>query len=170
MTTPQRPASSNPVAAAVAAANVRRDSERPQAPRQRPANFGGPRLKLSVIGEIPGYHLYWENDENGQIEQLMSEGFELVSSKEVSMQSHIVADADVADRVSRFVGSKADGSPLRAVLLKLPEELWAEREAWRLSEADSREQDIRDGLVQADASRYQPKGTSRSVRSNDPQS
>lgn len=124
---------------------ARRQSDRPEAKRERPANFGGPRLKLSVIGEIPGYHLYWENDENGAIEQLLYEGFSFVEPKEVRMQSHIVADADVADRVSRYVGQKADGSPLRAYLMKCPDEIWAERESSRLAQADAWDTAIRTG-------------------------
>jgi hypothetical protein len=156
----------NPVADAVRAATVRRDSDRPQAQRQRPANLGGPRLKLSVQGEIPGYHLYWENDENGQVEQLIYEGFELVSQSEVQLSSNIVADSDVSSRVTRYVGKKDDGTPLRAVLLKITDELWAEREGYRYSEADSREQDIRNGAVEPDKARYAPKGTTRTVTTN----
>lgn len=167
-----RSSASNPVADAVKAATVRRDSDRPQAQRQRPANLGGPRLKLSVQGDIPGYHLYWENDTNGQIEQLLDEGFELVTQSDLQkpdgspVRSHIVADADVADRISRYVGAKEDGSPLRAVLLKIPEDLWAEREGYRHAEADSREQDIRNGAIEPDKARYAPKGTTRTVTTN----
>lgn len=147
--------SANPVAAA-----VRRESDRAAttAPRERPKNFGGPRLKLDVIGEIPGYHLYWENDENGQIEQLLHEGFELVTPAEVKMQSHIVADADLSDRVSRYVGQKADGSPLRAFLMKCHDDLWKERESYRYQDADAKDRQIREGTVQHGEGRYKPKG------------
>jgi len=124
---------------------ARRQSDRPEAKRERPANFGGPRLKLSVIGEIPGFHLYWANDENAEVEQLLYEGFEFVTPDEVRMQSHIVEDKDVAARVSRFVGTKADGSPLRAYLLKCPDEVWAEREAARYAQADAWDGAIRAG-------------------------
>ena len=137
---------------------TRRTSDRTEAPRERARNFGGPRLKLSVIGEIPGYHLYWENDEDGAIEQLLFEGFEFADPKEVRMQSHIVADADVANRVSRYVGRKADGSPLRAFLMKCPDEIWAEREQSRHEQADAWDAAIRAGNVQPDAARYRPKG------------
>lgn len=124
---------------------TRRASDRNEAPRERPANFGGPRLKLSVMGEIPGFHLYWANDEAGEIEQLLYEGFAFVEPSEVRMQSHIVADADVAHRISRYVGRKDDGSPLRAYLLKCPDEIWAERERGRLEQADIWDSAIRSG-------------------------
>ena len=139
-------------------AAVRREADRPAAVRARPANFGGPRLKLSVIGEIPGYHLYWENDEDGAVDQLLYEGFEFVKPSEVSMQSHIVADKDIADRVSRYVGKKSDGSPLRAYLMKVPDEIWAEREANRYGIADQMDNQIRAGTAGEASGMYKPKG------------
>ena len=121
---------------------VRRGSQRKEEVRERPANFGGPRMKMAVYGSIPGYHLYWENDDEGAIEQLLYEGFSFVRPDEVGMQSAtmskkaIVADSDVTDRVSRYVGSKADGSPLRAYLLKCTDDVWADRESYRYQQAD----------------------------------
>jgi len=142
---------------------ARRESDRPAAQRERPKNFGGPRLKLSVIGEIPGYHLYWENDDEGAIEQLLYEGFEFVEPSEVKMSSHIVSDKDLANRVSRYVGKKADGSPLRAYLLKCTDEIWSEREADRYAQADLKDMAIRSGKVMNDPSAYIPKGVSNSI-------
>lgn len=147
-------------------ASARKDSDRQQAERVRPAGFGGPRLKLSVFGEIPGYHLYWENDEDGAVEQLLHEGFEFVEPSEVSMQSHIVADKDLANRISRFVGKKADGSPLRAYLMKIPEDLWQEREAYRYAQADERDQAIRAGAIAPDSGRYRLKNAGIALDTN----
>jgi hypothetical protein len=143
---------------------ARRDSQRPAAVRERPKNFGGPRLKMAVIGEIPGFHLYWENDDGeGAIEQLLYEGFEFVEPSEVSMVSHIVSDTDTASRVSRFVGSKKDGTPMRAYLLKCPDELWSERQSYRLAQADDWDNSIRNAQVEPDAGRYLPKGAAISL-------
>jgi hypothetical protein len=153
----------NPTATAIAAPTSRRQSERTEAPRQRDSNFGGPRLKLSVAGRIDGFHLYWENDDDGAIEQLLTEGFSFADPKEVKMQSHIVADADVASRVSRFVGKKADGSPLRAFLLKCPDEVWSDREAHRLEQADAWDTAIKAGKIQPDQNRYVPNGRGPSL-------
>lgn len=149
--------------AALAKGIARRESERKEAPRSRPPVPGGVRLKMSVAGEVPGYHLYWANDQNGEIEQLLYEGFEFVEPSEVRMQSHIVADADLGNRVSRYVGSKEEGSPLRAYLLKCPDEIWHEREAQRYAQADAWDADIRAGKVQSDDGRYKPKGVETSV-------
>lgn len=150
---------------------IRRESQRKdkEVPRERTKNFGGPRLKLSVRGEIPGFHLYWENDDEGAIEQLLYEGFEFVRPDEVGMQSAtmsktaIVSDTDITNRVSRYVGSKADGSPLRAYLLKCPDDLWAEREAARYEAADDRDSAIRAGRVQSPDGMYKPRGADTSV-------
>lgn len=148
---------------------VRRESQRKAASRERTKNFGGPRMKMAVFGDIPGHHLYWENDDEGAIEQLLYEGFEFVHPDEVGMQSAtmskkaVVSDTDIANRVSRYVGTKADGSPLRAFLLKCPEELWKERESHRYEEADSRDAAIRAGRVQDPAGMYKPKGVNIEV-------
>lgn len=143
----------------------RSESERPAAPRERTRNLGGPRLKMAVLGTIDGFHLYWENDDDGAIEQLLHEGFEFVKPSEVRMTSHIVVDGDIADRVSRFVGKKADGSPMRAYLLKCSEEHWADRESDRYEQADQWDNAIRAGRVQADTGRYIPKGHDISLNS-----
>ena len=148
---------------AVAVAATRRESDRTTAARSRPRQFGGARLKLGVIGEIPGFHLFWENDDNSAIEQLLYEGFEFVTPEEVKMQSHIVHDTDLVNRHSRYVGKREDGSPMRAYLMKLPDELWAERERDRYEQADERDAAIRAGTVQPDSGRYTPKGMPISV-------
>lgn len=163
---------SNETATAVRSSPVvRRESQRKgkEAPRERAKTFGGPKLKMAVREEIPGYHLYWENDDEGAIEQLLYEGFEFVHKHEVGMtsatmsKSAIVADQDVTDRVSRFVGKKEDGAPMRAYLLKCPDELWAEREQHRYDAADERDAAIRAGRVQSPEGMYKPKGVEQMI-------
>ena len=167
---PQKPVAASNAAdkerldAALSRAAVRRESQRNEVQRERPPVPGGMRLKMAVAGEIPGHHLYWENDDEGAIEQLLYEGFDFVIPDEVRMQSAIVQDADIGNRVSRYVGKKADGSPLRAYLLKCPDEIWAEREAHRYAQADAWESNIKADAASSDG-RYKPKGTDISVDS-----
>lgn len=142
---------------------VRRPSDRQEAPRTRPANFGGPRLKLSVAGEIPGYHLFWENDEDGRVEYLQECGFELVQPSEISLNAGIVADKDVGGRVTRFVGHQRDNTPLRAVLLKCTDEIWAEMENQRYDAADAKDASIRRGDTLPDPAQYRPKSANISL-------
>jgi hypothetical protein len=163
-------ATANSTAVTAAESNVSRDTERVEASRERTAGFGGPRLKLSVPYTLPGFHLFFENDDdNGAIEQLLYEGFSFVTQKEVgfSRQSTaIVADDDVTDRVSRFVGKKTDGTPMRAYLLKCPEKVWAEREANRYELADNWEDSIRREQRDPSAGRYTPKGVTSELNPN----
>lgn len=140
------------------AAASRKESERKGATRERKADMGGMRLKLSVKGRVDGYHLYWENDDDGAIETLLYAGFEFVTPKEVEMQAAIVQDSDLGNRVSRYVGKKSDGSPLRAYLLKCPDEVWADRENDRYRQADAWDSAIKAGQIQQTDGRYKPKG------------
>lgn len=145
---------------------IRAEREREEAPRQREANFGGLRTKLGVIGSIPGHHLYWANDENGEIEQLLYEGFDFVQPDEVKMGGSFVADLDLGSRVSRYVGAKADGSPLRAYLLKCPENLWKEMERARLSQADMWDKDMMQRVEHPEQGRYKPSQLSIGIQTN----
>lgn len=144
---------------------IARDTERADTRRERSAGFGGPRLKLSVPQTIPGMHLFFQNDEdNGAIEQLLYEGFSFVTKAEVGLarkSETVVADEDVTDRVSRFVGRKEDGTPLRAFLLKCPEELWAQREEWAVQEANDKEDSLRQSITNPDSQdgRYALRGS-----------
>jgi hypothetical protein len=144
--------------------NPRREADRKAAVRSRMASTGGMRLKLQVFGEIPSYHLFWENDEDAAIEQRLFEGFEFVETSEVKMQAWTVPDSDIAGKVSKYVGKKADGSPLRAFLLKCADDLWDERQASSQEQANVWDEAIRSGTVGGVDSRYKPKGAETSVK------
>ena len=79
------------------------------------------------------------------------------------MASHIVADKDTANRVSRFVGQKADNTPMRAYLLKCPDEVWADREAGRLEQADAWDASIRQKHERPEHGTYVPKGITNHI-------
>lgn len=147
-------ADSDRLDAAVRSAAARRESQKDSAQRERAPVPGGLGLKLSVYGTVDGYHLYWENDENGAIEQLLYEGFEFVDPSEVKMASAFVVDGDVSHRLSRYVGKRDDGGPLRAYLMKCPDEIWAERERVRYQMADKRDAAIRQSVDKPGEGRY----------------
>ena len=126
---------------------ARRHAQSPQrdkSERERANTLGGIALQMYVHGEIPGYHLYWENDENGAIEQLLMEGFDFVTQDELYEQkAKVVPDLDITSCVSRYVkGMRVDGQPLRAYLMKCTDEVWAERENHRHVAADQRDREI----------------------------
>lgn len=144
-----------------------RTATRSEAPRSRAEDLGGLRLKLAVDGEIPGHHLYWENDENGRIEQLLYEGFDFVTPGEVRRASDLVADMDTANRISRYVGTRADGGPLRAYLLKCPEAIWQRRQDASLQQANRWDAEIRQGRMKPQSSsEYVPAGYSSRLETN----
>lgn len=148
---------------AVIAAQARREQERPAAERERPQQLGGLRLKLTVPTTIAGFHLYWANDD-GEVDQLIEEGFELVRPEEMGTEAsrrlnrRVVSDNDIADSYSRHVGTKEDGSSLRAYLMKIPDALWEERQAMKLAQADAWDSAIRKGAVENVDGRYTPRG------------
>lgn len=120
---------------------VRSENEREQEPRTREASLGGVSLQLSVVNShIPGYTLCWVNDDRDELNQKYSAGFDFVTPEEAGshkkVRSLIVENKDVADRVSRHVGKHEDGSPMRAYLMKCPNDIWKEMEANRHAQAD----------------------------------
>lgn len=115
------------------------------AQRERENSFGGLTLQLYVHGEIPGYHLVWENDDNGAIETRLMQGFDFVTQDELyAKQAKIVPDEEISSAITRFVkGTRSDGQALRAYLLKIPDEMWEQLEAERYAAADAWDRAIR---------------------------
>ena len=131
--------------------------------RTRKSSLGGARLRLEVHGSLPGQHLYWANDEDAAIELLLDEGFEFVTKGELGTNRGVVVDEDVDSRISKVVGKQADGSPLRAFLMKCDEALWQEREDSIQAVADERDSAIREGTISAPDSSYKPQGANISL-------
>ena len=113
--------------------------------RERENDLGGLVLQLDVKGEIPGYKLFWENDENGMIESRLMAGFDFVTQDELyAKQAKIVPDEEISSVISRFVkGTRNDGQALRAYLLKCPDDIWAQIERQRHEAADKWDREIR---------------------------
>lgn len=125
--------------------SVREQRKEGEAPREREVNLGGLTLQLHVHGEIPGYKLVWENDDNGAIETRLHQGFDFVLQSELNERSaKIVPDEEISSVISRFVkGTRNDGQALRAYLLKIPMEQWEELENQRYVAADEWDRAIR---------------------------
>ena len=165
---------SNPTPAAAGAAATQKAARTPAdrerleqlIARARAGDFGGAQLKLAVHGSVEGYHLFWANDQNAEVERFLNEGFEFVHPDEVGMRSLIVQDADIGARFSKYVGGKEDGSAMRAYLLKCPQELWDARQ-----EASQRQANIWDGAIRRgdvegidNSHLYTPKGYSTKLQ------
>ena len=138
---------------------VRRDSERGEAPRsRRQSNLGGARLKLAVHGEIPGHKMYRCNDDNNELAALLDEGFTFVKQDEVGLNRGVVQDKDVDNRVSKYVGTKANGDPMRAYLLKCPQAIWDDIQAASQEQANAWDSAILAGKVGNVENSYNPAG------------
>lgn len=86
--------------------------------RRRRASVGGHAMKLQAPGR-KGYTRRWINDDGNRIADAEELAYEFVHDP--GTQS-----TDVGSRVSRLVGTKANGEPLRAYLMETPDELYAE--------------------------------------------
>jgi hypothetical protein len=109
----QSPPPSNPTAESAPAPSQRR----------RRANVGGHAMKLAAP-QREGETRRWVNDDGNRIAELRELGYDFVS--ETGIQT-----SDPGSRVSRLVGTKANGEPLHAYLMETPDELYAEGVAER---------------------------------------
>jgi hypothetical protein len=134
--------------------SLRENREEGTEPRERDPHLGGleVNLQLHVHGSIPGYKLVWENDDNGAIESRLHQGFDFVTQDELyAKQAKIVPDEEISSAISRFVkGTRSDGQALRAYLLKVPEDVWAQIEQQRYDLADERDRAIRQQAEEPD--------------------
>lgn len=92
--------------------------------------FGGFQKKLDVLNQIPGYVLFWINDDGARVPTVLQHGYQFVEGHEVGMAEGVLTNnRDLGGRVSRPVGRKADGSTMFAYLMKLPIEFWEQDRA-----------------------------------------
>jgi hypothetical protein len=89
--------------------------------RRRRSSVGGHSLKLSAPSR-EGQSRRWVNDDGNRLADMAELGYEFVS--ETGIQT-----ADPGSRVTRLVGTKANGEPLHAYLMETPDELYAQGEA-----------------------------------------
>lgn len=90
----------------------------PSTSRRRRKTVGGFNDKLAApLRE--GETRRWVNDDGNRIAECRELGYEFVS--ETGIQT-----ADPGSRISRLVGTKANGEPLHAYLMETPDELFAQ--------------------------------------------
>jgi hypothetical protein len=86
--------------------------------RRRRASVGGFSLKLGAKTR-PGFTRRWFNDDGNRIADAHDLGYDHVTEEGIT-------SSDPSSRISRLVGTKANGEPLRAYLMETPDELFAE--------------------------------------------
>ena len=93
----------------------------PSTARRRRKKIGEFALKLAAP-QREGEKRRWVNDDGNRLAECRELGYEFVS--ETGIQT-----ADPGSRISRLVGTKANGEPLHAYLMETPDELYAQGEA-----------------------------------------
>ena len=86
--------------------------------RRRRASVGGHAAKLSAP-QRDGHSRRWFNDDANRIAEADELGYDFVTDNGIKTSSP-------GSRVSRLVGTKANGEPLHAFLMETPNELYAE--------------------------------------------
>ena len=82
--------------------------------RRRRASVGGHALKLLAPSK-PGHVRRWVNDDGNRIANAEELAYDFVSDPSIK-------SSDEGSKVSRLVGTKANGEPLRAYLMETPVE------------------------------------------------
>lgn len=130
-----------PVTAPAAAAEAKADAPAgdavPARKRRSRSGTGGHSLKLSAPTRA-GETRRWFNDDGNRIAEARELGYEFVS------EPGIQTDAPGA-RISRLVGTKANGEPLHAYLMETPDELHAQGVAEKEAHARQIDEAIRSG-------------------------
>ena len=146
------------------AAAIEVTRSRPTDGRRKRGVFNGTSQKLSIDGEIPGYHLHIFNDEPGRIEEAQSGGYEFVSPSEIGSVARGVVSGNTAldDKVRFLVGKDGQGGGLYAYLMKIKQEWYDEDVSDRQQRNDIVDQAIKAGKnVKAGSSSegfYSPQG------------
>ena len=123
--------------------------------RPRKAGYGQAEQKLAWP-EIPGFRLFWANDEPGRVADLLEKGY-----------SHVEKDGKP---VSRVVGKGQMGGGLIAYLLKIPMEWYNEDVLGAQAREDEKMQRIREGKVNPSAeNQYVPAQGIKVVRTANPE-
>lgn len=104
--------------AAPVVAKTEPETDGKPAKRRRRASVGGHAMKLTAPSR-EGYSRRWFNDINNRIADADSLAYDFVCEPGTK-------STDVGSRVSRLVGTKPNGEPLRAYLMETPDELYAE--------------------------------------------
>lgn len=103
--------------------------------RRRRSSVGGHALKLDAP-QRPGFKRRWFNDDGNRLADAHELGYDPVHDPDVQT-------SDVGSGISRLVGTKANGEPLRAYLMETPDELYAEG----LAEKEARNRLVDDSIA-----------------------
>lgn len=128
---------------------ARTEGEQSAAVRKR-IPLGTPTLQLS-LPDIKGYTCRWFNDEPGRIERVLAAGYEFVTPEdapEFGTSEVTPGNSDLGTRISRVVGvSDTASGPLRAYLMKIRTDWYAEDQRRKQAELDKLDASIHSGSI-----------------------
>ena len=130
-----------------------REEKRSERKRRGGHPVGMPSMRMHVEPR-EGYFRYWFNDTPGNIQSALDGDYEFVKEGTVagtlSQQEDLAASDAGGQRVSKVVGTQADGSPMVAYLMEIPQEWYDEDQAKILASAREVEHQIKTGKVPGD--------------------
>ncbi|MCF4166341.1 hypothetical protein L2U69_11855 [Zavarzinia compransoris] len=121
---------------------TRRGPGRPrkdQDARRERIPLGAPRSKLGA-DQRGGFVRRWVNDTSGRLEQAQAAGYSFVGEANA-------ISTDTGSRQSQVVGTREDGTPMRAYLMETPREFYEEDQALKQREVDKVDEAIKGGSV-----------------------
>jgi hypothetical protein len=89
--------------------------------------------KLQIFGAdpkeaLPGFHLHWFNDDGDRVLRMQAMGYTFVKRTEVAVNDRVAPlNQDLGENIAIYVGKRTDGAPMRALLMKIPQELYERR-------------------------------------------
>ena len=129
--------------------------------RKERVPFGGARLKLSVPAK-KGKVRRWVNDVGGRCQLAGEGGYEFVADDGLKIGDANIdsGNQSLDSRVSRIVGTQADGRPLTSFLMEIDEKLYKEDQEEKQKKLDSVDAQIQRGNIEGQVGRdgrYIPK-------------
>ena len=124
-----------------------RSQDRQGKGRKQRVPLGTPRSKMAVEGKDPNFTYRWVNDQGGRIQQAEQASYEFVKAGDVTVGSGVDRNSETGDQVSQIVGTKEDGSPMRAYLMRIKREFYEEDQNAKQEEVDAKDAAIQSGSV-----------------------
>lgn len=114
--------------------------------------------KMQVKHKNPNFVDRWFNDDHGRLQAAQQAGYEFVEDEDVKAE-RAGTNAESDARVSIHAGTRRDGSPMNAYLMRIPKEYYDEDQAAKQAVVDETDKAIRGGSIAADdpEHRYVPK-------------
>ena len=109
--------------------------------RKKRVPFGTPEARLSAP-KRDGFYRRWFNDTPGRVQRALDAGYALVRDETFEEDEDGKKPA-----VSRVVGTNEDGSPMHAILMELPMELWDQDQKVKQAPLDEFDDALRRGNI-----------------------